>query len=677
MTFRALVLGFLGVILFSGLAYFNDHVLKQTYLVGHHMPPIVYGGLILFLFTLHPILARLWGKKPLSTAELAVMIMLPLAVCGFEGTGFFRNFGPLIVLPHQKEKTLPGWKENDILKALPEKLLVDPQADSGKGISGFMNGLSIGQDHISLSDIPWKALADPFSFWLPLAAIFYISLIGLALVLHRQWSEHEHLPYPIAAMTHALLPQGGNLFSKLIKNRGFLIAAVVVLLIHLNNYLNTVFEISVPINLNIELGSMLDSLPSLFVNSSRLSWTLNFTIFFSAIAVAFLIPKDVSFSIGLSPIFASCVVGFAGVWGYSTDQDSSKEFFVSGAYLAIFLSILYTGRFYYLNVFKRAVLPSKKETGDADKSAIWGARLFIVGSVVFTGMIASIGLDWQLAIGVTFMLVVFNVGMSRILAETGLFYIQPLTNLAIFFVGIMGTHAIGPVPVVIIGFIASVLFTEPREIYMPYIVNGFKILGASEVKIGKTVPACIAAVILGMGIATIASTYFIYDGGMNNVNSWSSGPAVERPFTNAIRIKQRLEAQGMLKQTEALSGWSRFAHFNPETTAVVALALGFGLTLAFSYGRLRFPGWPIHPLLFAVAASWPAVKFGMCFLIGWFIKVLVSKYGGENGYQKVKPIMIGLIAGEILGAVIPILVGLIYYWITGEVTSRSYLVYPG
>ena len=45
------------------------------------------------------------------------------------------------------------------------------------------------------------------------------------------------------------------------------------------------------------------------------------------------------------------------------------------------------------------------------------------------------------------------------------------------------------------------------------------------------------------------------------------------------------------------------------------------------------------------------------FLIGWAIKNSVTRYGGTGAYQKVKPLMIGLIAGDLAGSIIPLIIG--------------------
>ncbi len=54
------------------------------------------------------------------------------------------------------------------------------------------------------------------------------------------------------------------------------------------------------------------------------------------------------------------------------------------------------------------------------------------------------------------------------------------------------------------------------------------------------------------------------------------------------------------------------------------------------------------------------------FLAGWAIKTLVTKYGGAAWYQRLKPLMFGLVAGEMLGALAPMLAGFVYWLMTGQ-----------
>ena len=138
------------------------------------------------------------------------------------------------------------------------------------------------------------------------------------------------------------------------------------------------------------------------------------------------------------------------------------------------------------------------------------------------------------------------------------------------------------------------------------------------------------------------------------------------PFQEMTNIQQRLAPDGGLAQAEALHGWARFANLSPSPTMMATVAAGFVLVLLFSVARLRWTKWPLHPVLFLVWFTEPGMALAASFLLGWFVKVLVTKYGGGTIYRTLKPVMIGLIAGEMTAGVISMIAGAIYYFVTGE-----------
>ena len=98
----------------------------------------------------------------------------------------------------------------------------------------------------------------------------------------------------------------------------------------------------------------------------------------------------------------------------------------------------------------------------------------------------------------------------------------------------------------------------------------------------------------------------------------------------------------------------------------LAFLIALGISLGIGLGRLRFAWWPLHPVVFVFLGGYQATLMGVSFLIGWLIKIVVSRYGGARLYQRLKPLMIGIIAAEMVGALIPMLVGTVYYVIVGH-----------
>ena len=147
---------------------------------------------------------------------------------------------------------------------------------------------------------------------------------------------------------------------------------------------------------------------------------------------------------------------------------------------------------------------------------------------------------------------------------------------------------------------------------------------------------------------------------------WSNGSKPREPFWSSLGVRNALEAQGTLEESDRISGWQRLAAVRPDRSSMITFSLSFGAVLLFMFLRHRFPAWPFHPLMLVTMSMWSASVFSFSILLGWLIKTLVMKYGGATLYQKLKPLMIGLIAGEMLGIIVPVIVGAIYFAVTGE-----------
>ena len=265
--------------------------------------------------------------------------------------------------------------------------------------------------------------------------------------------------------------------------------------------------------------------------------------------------------------------------------------------------------------------------------------------------------------------------MSRIIAETGLFYMQPYFSGAAIMWGIFGSKALGPKTILILYLLTTVILGDPREVIMPYIVNSFKLIDLQKVKLGRTAIFCIVAVLLGLFLAVPITLYFQYDRGYNQKDKWAANEPPKWAYSATVFAKQRLEAQGLLEESNKISGWKRFTKMVPNTSCIIALGAGLFLVFLFFVLRLRSPKWPFHPIMFLIWATYPAHLLFFSFLLGWLIKSFAMKYGGVKFYQKLKPLMVGLIAGELLGAFAPSIIAWIYFFITNEL-PKSFHVFP-
>ena len=662
MTWRAVLAGLLAGAFICAFCYFNDAVMHQTMFVGSIMPLSVYGGLILFVLLINPFLRR-WA---FSAGELTVALAVTLVMCGIPGAGLLRSGTAALMLPWHWERSNPGWRAEGIVETAPRQMLASP-GNQEDALNGFVRGLGNGRGLPSLRAVPWRDWARTLSFWLPLALLLWIGLIGLALVVHRQWSEHEHLRYPLAAFSNALLPEPGQRWATVFGDRLFWIAAGIVFLIHFNNYLAVWFpDFLVTFPTKIDMTSLLALSPT-YAAGGGYSLLLP-TLYFTVLGFAYFLASDVSLAMGIGPYVNPFLIGALTSYGLSiqwsgVNTPNVQNFMNFGAYLGLLLAIIYTGRHYYSQVFRRAILIPTAETHASE--AVWGARVFLICAGLFIVNLICVGLDWPLAILYTGLIFMLFLVVGRLVAETGAFLVQAYWYPCVTIWGIFGARALGVKSVLIMLLLSSVLVIDPREAMMPFLVNAFKMLDLRRQKLGRTATWCAVALVVGLGVGVPATLAFQYDRGVDRSDAFAMSVASQRPFDKAIEVRQRLTAQGSLDAAEATKGWKRFAQISPKVPCLIGFAGGFVMVLAFAAIRLRWAKWPLHPVLFLVWNTWAGRDMAASFLAGWAVKVAVTHYGGAWWYQRLKPLMFGLIAGELLGGLLPMAVGFVYWLKTG------------
>ena len=665
MTLRAVLLGLLSAALLCAFCYFNDFVMHQTFLVGTYMPISVFGGLLLFLLFINPLLQRIRRHLTLGGGELALIVALTLAACYVPGRGLMHYFFTFMMLPHHYARTDAGWKKHDIVAMAPKRMLADISENESESLNGFIQGISEGSEHMWPPRIPWSAWWRPLGFWLPLLLAFSFAMIGLALVVHRQWSDHEQMPYPIVTFANALMPRAGEARGGVFHNRLFWIGGAVVLVIHLNNYACTWWpRYMVPVPRTFDFQSLRPLIPTL----ENVGWSWGGVgpphhIKTRRLALRLTPPRA-----GAAVWVYAFVVGILTGYGVAVEGGgfislNIRTFLFGGAYFGMFMVLLYTGRHYYLGVLRRSVFLGGREP--VEGSAVWGARVFLVCAGLFAAQLALVGLPWYLAAVYTAGAAMIFTVISRVVSETGVFFIHAYHFPCVMLWGFLGARALGPRAMLIMFMVTSLLLIDPRESVMPFMTQALKLVDLNRVKLGRTARWSAVALCLGFAVAVPVTLYWLYDYGSGAVADGWTRNVPRMSFDATVRVVEKLEAQGNLEQAGTLSGMAWLRSLSPNRPCVLAFGIAMGLVLAFAAARLRFPRWPLHPVMFLILGTFQSRTLAFSFLVGCLIKTAVTKYGGASAYQKLKPLMIGVIAGDIIGGVVPMIIGAIYWSSTG------------
>jgi hypothetical protein len=87
------------------------------------------------------------------------------------------------------------------------------------------------------------------------------------------------------------------------------------------------------------------------------------------------------------------------------------------------------------------------------------------------------------------------------------------------------------------------------------------------------------------------------------------------------------------------------------TGAAVSFVVGGAVTALLAIMRVRYVGWPFHPLGYVLSTSWTSMVFWFPMFVAWVVKSLVVHYGGMRLYSRVRPLFLGMIFGEFTAAV--------------------------
>jgi hypothetical protein len=304
-------------------------------------------------------------------------------------------------------------------------------------------------------------------------------------------------------------------------------------------------------------------------------------------------------------------------------------------------------------------------------------RLLVAAAIAAVVILTVAGLAPVLAVVfVALMLVTFLV-VARIVTETGAFFVNTSWIPVGAVVAALGFEAIGPTGFIVLALASVMLVIDSREMLMPYLSNALKLAeregGASP---GRLAPWLAGMMVVGFVVAGTVTLYLQYNHSVTQVgNSHGTHTLPRYAFDAFIRYAAESSAEGRIAAATGATGWARVALVRPNLDLVGWLVGGFALALITAALRLRFAWWPLHPVAFLVWDTYPLIMFGPSFLLGWLVKSAVVGTAGARGYHAVKPLMIGVIAGELLSGLAFMVVGATYYFVTGR-TPTTYWVFP-
>jgi hypothetical protein len=575
-----------------------------------------------------------------------------------------------------------------LASAMPD-LVMRPPAGRGALLEGgradpfvvdtLLEGRS-RSNQLSVGALPLREWWPTIRLWGSVAMLLAVAALCLALIVHHQWSKRELLPYPIARfITEAAERQPSSAVPDVAKSKLFWVGFATLVLVHLVNGTHAWFNEIPEIPRKFEFWPLQQIFPNAVRVSGQYGWFAP-TVYVSVIAFSFFLSTSVSFSLGISHVLFFIFGATLLANGVSLDAAAGgvgkSGMMRFGAYLGVALIIAYVGRRYYKNVILAAL--GRVRSQETPVYAVWAARGLGVAIVGATVALSTSGLSlFFSALFVLLCLVTFVV-MTRIVTETGAFFIQTSWAPGEVLTAVFGFEALGPTTFVLLWVASVMLIVDPREMFMPFFANGLKMAdrkdGTPPSRLGV---AQLGVVVCGFAVAGLVTLYLQYNHSVTQVgNDWGTTRLPVLAFDPFAQQLAESGAKGTLGTATHASGLEKLGLIDPEPGALMWLGIGFLLVGVTAAARLRLPWWPLHPVAFLVWDTYPIIMFGPSFLLGWIVKASVIGTTGLRGYHAVRPLMVGVIAGELLSGLFWMLVGALYFFITGT-APINYSIFPG
>ncbi|NRA39890.1 MAG: hypothetical protein HRU15_17240 [Planctomycetes bacterium] len=527
------------------------------------------------------------------------------------------------------------------------------------------------------ADVPFSSWTQPLSSWLPLLIVFGICIISLSLLVHRQWASHEQLSYPLAQIGTSLLERkSGHGVPDLFRKRSFWVAAIFVFGFHFIRLLNTWYPNIFPgMNYSYSFNSFFWTTFPTIADARATFYLYHFYFFFSIVGITFFLSREIGLTLGLSNVLLS----FVAVQIYLTTGSSITEAdhgnTRAGGYIAYAAVILFTGRHYYWSVFVKAL--TFKTASEHEADGVFAARLLMLS---YCALIFIMSFSFELSISIAFfyssLTILLFMVFARITCETGIPYLQTGWQPSVIIAKLFGVSAIGAAPLVMMYYISLVLSQDPKECFMPYVANGLKLADNYKMKLKKIAMLAVVVIICAICISIAARIFQHYSIGAGKSSDAYGKNVSVTAFSNATQDLKTLKNIDRLAEPGAASHGLELTHIKTDAASLRFILFGAIGVIVFFFMRFRFSGFPLHPILFLVWGCYPIGRTFWSFLIGWFIREMIVRFGGGTVYQQCKPFFIGLIIGELVAGMLGIGTGLIYHYITDEM-PKGFRVFIG
>jgi len=594
---------------------------------GSHFPTGAFAVLVI-LTLINAGLRKLRVVWVLSPAQLVAIWAIIAVSSGIAHNGLMTELVPQLPAYQYYSSAENQWDEL-FGHNIPSELLIH-NADATRT---FYEGLKPGQP------IPWGVWLTPMAVWGLYAVGMYMMMIGVSVILRRQWVDHERLVFPVVQLPMEIVkaPEGGGALNSLLRNRICWLGVLITFVFHGWIFLARVYPALPALNHMKEV--VIDDRPwsALGLNTGPI-----LHVYFCFIGLGYLVSSEASFSMWFFFLFfdAQAVIlsminlpegGLFTGWtrgGWAQMQQA-------GGTVALVASFVWLGRRHFAQVFRQAFSAAREVDDSTEpldyRAAVW---VFLLGCAVMVG--------WLVHYGGSLPLAMFNVALgvgvfatfTWMVCQAGLVYISPNFSSTTILANMTGSRVWGAWPVFVNLWNEQVFrLMMLREFFMPSLMTAYKLSDEVNLDRRSLLKGCIVALAIGLLVAAaskIGTTYAM--GGVLSftvdTHTWKNSPIA--PFS----IMSSLVGTPVARSPWLISNFLG----------------GFLFVGALIWMRTHLNWLGLHPIGYIIARNNASAYVWLSYFIAWLIKTSVTRWGGYKVYARLRPFFLGLIAGDTLAA---------------------------
>ena len=502
------------------------------------------------------------------------------------------------------------WNTENILPRLPEWFYFQ----DATLLQDFRRG---GFDlAYALSRVP--LFLKPILAWTSLFGLVCTAMLCINTLMRDQWSRREKLAFPIIQVPMLLTRPDAPAW----KSRYLWGAFAVMFAIDMLNGISFLYP-SVPMIRVRYLAYLNEWLPDPPWNA--IGWTpIGIFPYMSAIAV--FMPNDLLFSCIFFFFVRKAVQIIMAMYGYEQGVFGggwlvpSPPYFSEqtwGAFFGLFVGAVMASRPYLRELWqhiKHNTAPTPHEI--RPRYALLGLILSLAGLAVI-GLYSGLS-PWLVLVYVGVFLV-FSTALTRMRAQLG----PPSHEMAF-----MGPHQL----VLATGAQQTLSQADTIRIYhlffifnrihrshpMPYQLEAYKMGESVGVSARSLFWTMLIAIFVGVAVGLVAQIYRGYVRGAQAAwgeIGYASRQIIEQP--NPVNV-----------------------------TAILAVVSGFAIVMLLDTIRFQVPGFPLHPVGYALSMNFGVDYFWFGLIVVLVIKSFIQRYYGLKGYDKLRMVAIGIILAE-------------------------------